>query len=534
MAANGNAVISDIPKAVIYARYSSHSQSEQSIEGQLRVNHEYAEREGILIVGEYIDRAISGRSADTRPEFQRMIADAKKHQFDYIIVYKLDRFARNRYDSAIYKHKLKESGVKLISATENISDNPEGIILEAVLEASAEYYSRELSQKVKRGLRESALKGTSTGGTPPIGYKVVDKRIVIDEEKAPIIRYAFEEYAKGKSKKEIMKELSEKGVRKRNGKPLTLDSFQHALKNKKYIGISTYDGIDYENTYPVLIEPSVFEKVQERLIKVAHAPAMGKAKQKYLLQGKAFCGMCGTRMVGDCGTSKTGETYHYYSCGSKKKLHTCKKKSEKKDFLEWYVTEQTVSYVLTPARIEYIAEHIVEEYKNEFNDHHIKEYEKRIKHLEHDADKIFNLIMECESKALIKRYENQIELIEQQKADLEIDLSKLRIANSIKYTKEDIVAWLKQFCKGDLMDENFRRRIIDIFVNCVYVYDNKIVIYYNIKNSKQVSYIDNCDALDTENICEGVRISSDTADQNVSGRHSEKSALLCGFFCCLC
>lgn len=529
MARKSNAVTSDMPKAVIYARYSSHSQTEQSIEGQLRVNYEYAEREGLMVVGEYIDRAISGTSADARPEFQRMIADAKKHQFEYIIVYKLDRFARNRYDSAVYKHKLKEAGVKLLSATESISDNPEGIILEAVLEASAEYYSRELSQKVRRGLRESALKGTFTGGTPPLGYKVVNKKVVIDEEKAPIIRYAFEEYAKGKPKKDIMQELNEKGIRNSKGKPLTLTSFQHALKNRKYIGYVTYGGVDYESTYPVMIDPAIFEKVQERLAKVAHAPAAGKARQEYLLQGKAYCGMCGTRMVGDAGTSKTGAMYYYYSCGAKKKSHTCKKKSEKKDFLEWYVVEQTVEYVLTPARMEYIAERVVEEYDKEFNNSRIKEYEKRIDKLERDADKAFKLIMASESQAVIKRYEKQIELLELQKADLEIDLSKLRIANGIRYTKQDIVAWLKQFCKGDLMDEAFRCRIIDVFINSVYVYDDKIVIYYNIKNGKQVSYIDNCEALDgvdaeeTTDLsgCSGVRISNDTPRQVITNTNSE-------------
>lgn len=507
------------PKAVIYARYSSHSQTEQSIEGQLRVNYEYAKREDLTVVGEYIDRAVSGTSAESRPEFQRMIADAKKRQFDYIIVYKLDRFARNRYDSAVYKHKLKEAGVKLVSATENISDNPEGIILEAVLEASAEYYSRELSQKVKRGLRESALKGTYTGGVPPIGYKVVNKKVVIDEEKAPIIRYAFEEYAKGKPKKEIIRELSEKGVRNNKGGPLTITSFSHALKNRKYIGEVTFGGVAYDNTYPVLIEPALFERVQAQLKKSAYAPGAGKAKVPYLLQGKAFCGNCGTALVGDCGTSATGIKHYYYTCGNRKKSRSCKKKSEKKDFLEWYVVEQTVNYVLTPERMKLIAEGVVAEYDKEFNSGHIKALEKRIAKLERDADKVFKLIMAAENPNIIKRYEKQIEELDAQKEDLEIDLSKLRLANSIRYTKEDILAWLKVFCSGDLMDEAFRRRIIDVFINSVYVYDDKIVIYYNIKGGKQVSFIDNCAALEGEN----VRMCDDTLRQEKRPWSHEKS-----------
>lgn len=493
--ANNNVV--DLQKAVIYARYSSHSQTEQSIDGQLRVNYEYAEREGLIVVGEYIDRAISGTSADARPDFQRMIQDAKKHQFEYIIVYKLDRFARNRYDSAIYKHKLREAGVKLLSATENISDNPEGIILEAVLEASAEYYSRELSQKVKRGLRESALKGTFTGGTPPLGYKVVDKKVVIDEEKALAIKFAFEQYAKGVPKKQIVDTLNSKGVRNSKGKELSINSFNHCLKNRKYIGKVSYGGVEYDSTYPQLIDTDTFDKVQAELAKKAQSPASGKAKIRYLLQGKAFCGHCGVRMLGDSGTSMTGVTHSYYTCGSRKRASkSCDKKSEKKDFLEWYVVEQTVEYVLTPERLDFIATRVVEEYDKEFNSDRIKQLEKQIAKLERDADKTFNLIMQSESQSIIKRYEKQIELLDLQKADLDIDLSKLRIANGIRYTKQDIILWLKQFCKGDLMDENFRQRIIDVFINSIYVYDDKIVIYYNINDGKQISYIDNCKTLD--------------------------------------
>lgn len=487
----------DLPKAVIYARYSSHSQTEQSIDGQLRVSYEYAKREGYAVVGEYIDRAISGTSADGRPEFQRMINDAKKQGFEYVIVYKLDRFARNRYDSAVYKHKLTACGVRLISATENISDNPEGIILEAVLEASAEYYSRELSQKVKRGLRESALKGTFTGGTPPLGYKVVDKKVVIDEEKAPAIKFAFEQYAKGVPKKQIVDTLNAKGVRNSKGKELSINSFNHCLKNRKYIGKVSYGGVEYDSTYPQLIDEETFNRVQAKLAEKAQAPASGKAKQRYLLQGKAFCGHCGVRMLGDSGTSMTGVTHNYYTCGTRKRASkACDKKSEKKDFLEWYVVEQTVEYVLTPERLDFIATRVVEEYDKEFNSGRIKQIEKQIAKLERDADKTFNLIMQSESQSIIKRYEKQIELLDMQKADLEIDLSKLRIANGIRYTKQDIISWLKQFCKGDLMDEEFRQRIINVFINSIYVYDDKIVIYYNIKDGKQISYIENCETLE--------------------------------------
>ena len=174
--------------AVIYARYSTESQREESIEGQIRECTEYAVRNGITLLGSYIDRALSARTAD-RPDFQRMIADSEKGLFDAVLVWKLDRFSRDRYDSAHYKHILKKNGVRVISAKENISDGPEGIILESMLEGYAEYYSAELSQKIQRGQHENAMKCKNNGGTIPFGY-YVDKTtggLTIDTVQAPVV-----------------------------------------------------------------------------------------------------------------------------------------------------------------------------------------------------------------------------------------------------------------------------------------------------------------------------------------------------------
>ena len=481
--------------AVIYARYSSSSQTEQSIEGQLRDCYAFAEREGYTVIGEYIDRALSGRS-DDRPEFQRMISDAKKKQFQYVIVYKLDRFTRNRYDSAIYKYKLKQCGVKVVSATESISDNPEGVILEAVLEASAEYYSLELSQKVKRGCRESALKGQFVGGTLPFGYKVENKRLVIDDAQAPIIKWVFEEYAKGKSKKEILDELAAKGIRTKSGKPYGKTAFQNALRNEKYIGIMKWHDIVVENGCPAIIDRDTFDKVQELLAKNRKAGATKKAKTKFTLYGKLFCGYCGSKVYGDAGTSKGGARHHYYSCSNRKNKLGCQKKTEKKDFLEWYVVEQTLEYVLTPVRIKIIAAAVVAEYDKEFNNSRVVEMEKRLAKVNRDIKKLFDMMLETDSKAVMKNCEAKIDELELQQTDLEIDVAKLKVANGIRYTKEHIEAWLKSFCKGDIFDLEFRQRIIDVFINSVYVYDDKVVIYYNVKEGKQISYIEMIDSLD--------------------------------------
>lgn len=498
--------------AVIYARFSSHSQTEQSIEGQLRVCHEFAKRKGITVVGEYIDRALTGRS-DDRPDFQRMISDAKKKAFQYVIVYKLDRFARNRYDSAIYKHKLKQCGVRVLSAMENIGDNPESIILEAVLEASAEYYSVDLSQKIKRGRKESALKGKFIGGSIPIGYKTIDGALVIDEDKAPIIKYAFEEYAKGTPKKVIIDELNARGLRNQAGKPYGCTAFQRALRSEKYIGILEQCGIRIEGGCPALIDKETFDKVQSRLDANARQGGKNKSSIEYLLTGKLFCGHCGSPMQGVSGTGKSGNKWYYYQCAARRKHSGCTKKHEKKDFLEWYIVEQTVEYVLTPPRIEQIAKAVVGQYDKEFGNDSVAKLERRVAWLTKQIEKLTFDALEM-PKPSRKLLFDKIEAYDAERADLEIGLSKLKIAHEIRYTEEDIIVWLKNFCRGDLFDMDFRRRIIDVFINSIYLYDDRVIIYYNVRGGKQVSYIEmlestgDDDAPDDEECDSGVRTSN--------------------------
>ena len=478
--------------AVIYARYSSHSQTEQSIEGQLHDAYEFAQREGYTIIGEYIDRAQSG-TKDNRRDFQRMIADAPKKQFQAVIVWKLDRFARNRYDSAIYKAKLKKFGVRVVSVMERIQDNPEGIILEGMLESMAEYYSANLAVNIRRGQRESIAKGRFCGGAFPYGYRNVDGHLIADDRTAPIIREVFSRYAAGESMKEIIDDLHRRGVRSSSGGELTYTTFSRALVNRAYIGEYAYNGEVVPGLAEPLIDRATFDRVQEKVAARRRAPAAGKAKVEYLLQGKCFCGHCGGHMIGESGRGRHGATYSYYTCRNRKKYHTCEKKNEKKDFVEWYVVEQTLEYILTPERMEKVAAAVVREYEKEFGDGPIKEKERQIKKIGKELDNLVDSLAEAPKAARARIYARMEEL-ESQKADIEIDVAKLKIAQGIRFTEAEVKAWLKQFCKGDLLDEEFRRRIIDVFINSVYLYDNRVIIFYNIKGGKQVSYIDVAEA----------------------------------------
>lgn len=463
--------------AATYCRYSSHGQTEQSIEGQLRDNYEFARREGYTIVAEYIDRARTGRS-DNRDEFQRMISDAAKRGFSVVIVWKLDRFARNRYDSAIYKAKLKRYGVRVVSAKESITDTPEGIILEGMLESMAEYYSANLSVNVKRGMRETIAKGRWYGGALPYGYKSIDGKLVPDEKAAPIIRYVFEEYAKGTPKKQIIEVLTRRGVKSPRGKPLTMTSYQAALKNPVYCGEFQFQGRTVEGVAQPIITRELFDRVQANLAVVSHAPAASKARTEYLLRGKAFCGHCGAPMVGESGRGRHGSMFYYYACSAKKKEHTCKKKNVRKDVVERWVVVNTVKHILDPAQMAKVCRAVVAQYNREFSTDKLTDMQRELNRLERELDNLVDTLAEA-PKVTRTRIYARMEALENQKADLEEDIAKVKIASGLRYTEADVAAYLKQFCNGDVNDESYRRRIIERLVNSVFLYDGFGAIFYN-------------------------------------------------------
>lgn len=489
--------------AVIYARYSSDKQTEQSIDGQLRYCTEYAKRNGYNIIHAYIDRAMSGTN-DKRPDFQKMIADSAKKQFEFIIVWKLDRFARNRYDSAIYKNKLKKNGVRVLSATEGIGDGDESILLEAMLEAMAETYSRQLSQNVKRGLRESALKAQHIGGPVPLGYKIEGGtfingkrkggKIAIDEENAETVRSIFEKYANGMSQINIVKYLNARGLKTANNAKFTKSSLSSILTNRRYYGLYTYDDIVIENAVPPIITKELFDRCQARRAVYKIAPAASR-DVKYLLTGKLFCGHCGSPMAGSSGTSRNGTRHYYYRCNRKNNAQ-CDKKIEQKEPLEQYVVEQTLKYVLSADRLRFIAENVVTRYNEDFSGDKVKEVENDIKRLEKDLEAYTDKLPLVSVQRLIDSINARAAAIELQIQDKENELAGLKIGQKAVLKVDEVIAWLEEFCEGNNKDKAFQAKIIDVLVNSVYLYDDKIVIYYNVKDNGKITYDENLKNLD--------------------------------------
>lgn len=462
-------------RAVIYARYSSDKQTEQSIEGQLRVCYDYAKTNKINIIGEYIDRAKTGKY-DDRPEFQRMISDAKTIDIDYILVYKLDRFSRNRYDSAVYKHKLKEYGVKVLSACENISDSAEGIILEAVLEASAEYYSVELAEKTKRGLKESALKANSTGGTIPVGYIIENKKLVIDERNKYVPKLVFDLFVLGKSKTEICNALIDRGFKTTKGNNPKISTIDSILKNKKYMGVYHYNGIEIEGGCPSIITKEQFFKAQERLEKVKKKRGEKQVKADYLLSYNLYCGKHNTKMTGRAGTSQNGERYNYYYCPK------CKKYVPKQK-LEDYVIDITTKEVLTVEKIKTIAEKVVEIANEDYDEREAVNLTKQIKKIDDEINKATEMLITTDVDSIRELLPEKIKARESEKRALESRLRSLK--STVQLCPKDIEKFLLKFCTEKKNDIEFRKNMASIFINSVYYFEDKIIIVYNISKDKK-------------------------------------------------
>lgn len=343
--------------AVIYARYSSNNQTEQSIEGQIHVCEKYAAQNDIQIVRHYIDRAISGTS-DNRPQFQQMIADSRHGNFEIVLVYKLDRFARNRYDSAIYKKKLRDNGARVVSATENITDSPEGIIMEGLLEAMDEYYSAELSRKMMRGKEESFQKGYYLNHVPPFGYKLVDRRLTIDEATAPLVPEIFRSYLDGKRIGEISDDLNAKGIPTAAGtrwKPMDVSRLLH---RRLYIGEYKFGDFEGVMPCPQIVPRELYDAVQDYLA----ASVQRRRKRNdytYMLTGKLICAECGKSVCG----STSGKKHYYYCrrCDSARAIDADYLHAKTLDALDEYLNEDKVAELAAAAYAQYQQEEQVDE-----------------------------------------------------------------------------------------------------------------------------------------------------------------------------
>ncbi len=462
--------------AVIYARYSSSSQREASIEEQIKVCKEYADRNEYHIIRTYNDNAITGKT-NRRPALQQLLRDCTKGQFSIVLVYSIDRFGRNLTQSLLNEEKLSENGVLLYSATEKFTNDPAGRFFRNMMLSNAQYYVEELAEKIKRGMDYNAEKCLCTGGNIALGYVVDEtKHFQIDPDTAPIVQKIFEMYASGKTVTEIATYLNSQGLKTSRGVAFNKNSLHTMLKNKRYIGIYTYKGKETPGGIPRIISDKLFNQVAEIMAKNKKAPARARAKVEYLLTTKLFCGHCKEMMTGFSGSGKQGNVYRYYVCnGAKKKV--CHKKMVRKEYIEDLVVSQCRK-LLTTENINKIAKNVVAICEAEKDTSNVKHLKKLLAENERRHKNTIDAIMECDIESVRKTLYEKIPQLESEHAELEKEIAKEE-AVLPTITTPQIKFFLTSLKKGNVNDMKYRRTLINVFVNKIFLYDDKMTITFN-------------------------------------------------------
>ena len=487
--------MANIKNAVVYARYSSHRQGEQSIEGQLAEAYKYAALHGLRIIHEYIDRAMTGRN-DNREQFQAMLRDTEKGMFDTIILWKVDRFGRNREEIALNKHRCRENGVDVVYVAEYIPSSAEGVILESVLEGMAEYYSLQLSQNILRGQRASAEKCQCTGGNRPLGYSVdpQTKKFVINPEEAPTVRLIFDLYAQGKTTADIVRILNSKGLRNTHGKTFTKNSLHSVLKNEKYIGVYTYkDIIRVEDGVPAIVDKEKFNKVQDMLKINKKAPSRTWSYADYILTDKLFCGHCGSKMYGECGTSKSGAKHSYYICSKRKRERACDKRAVRKDWIEDAVLKKVTSILQDDDKLIAIANSVYAYYvKQQKADDLTASLRAKLD----EVDKAqTNLLKAIEAGLFSPAAKKRMDELDIQRSELESELTVQDAIKSSRLTKDQILYFLRSLRNLDITNRKCQQQLIKTFVNSIFVFDDRIIITFNYSCDDRTVTLSDIDAL---------------------------------------
>jgi DNA invertase Pin-like site-specific DNA recombinase len=456
-----------------------------TIEGQIRICTEFAQSRGLNVIKIYPEKAKSA-SKDThkRKAFQQMLHDAESGAFQYIIVYKFDRFARNRFESMMLKHQLKEKcGVKVLSALEPVTDDEGGELYEMFVEWNDEKYSQRLSVRIRDGLTTSVENGTFTGSKLIYGYKLIDTdrtgkkgtihKVAIDEEQAETVRFIFTEYAKGTEKKDIASALNANGLRF-NGKPFRGRTFDKWLTNAKYTGEFMFGDRLCNTIYPPIIDKLLFAEVQKRLAKNKILAGANSAVEPYLLTGKVYCGHCGAAIVADGGTSQNGTKHYYYACKQKKK-GLCHKAREKKDLLEMQVTQAVKDFLSDKKNADRAASDTIAHYEQRTGDSGLRSIDTRIAQAKQEVENLTNAFIEAKSPLLRAGIERKMQDFETLLADLQAQKSQIELERGRKVTKQQILSFVAELIKGDPADKDYQKKIIDNLVLQVFVYDDETI-----------------------------------------------------------
>jgi DNA invertase Pin-like site-specific DNA recombinase len=500
--------------AVAYARYSSAGQRDVSIEQQLRDIRAFADREGYTIVHEYTDHAKSGyKNTSARAEFQAMIAAAASGSFDTVLCWKVDRFGRRRADSALYKDKLAQLGVSVVYVMEPMPGGSAGVLSVGMLEAIAEWYSANLSENVTRGMLDNARK-CLYNGTKVFGYACgPDHHYMIVPEEAATVLHIFARYLAGYSAQVICNELNASGLRTSRGCRFTPQLLLRIISNERYTGTYIWGDIRTPGGMPAIISRKDWEEAQRMKKKTARH--VEQRAVDFLLTGKAFCGLCEKSMIGDSGTSKSGNTYYYYTCQGHKARSGCPKKNHRKDVLEDQVVNFLMDRCLTESELEKIADLVVKDMETRKNSSPLASMKQE---LEEVKKKIANTNRAISAGIYGKSTLEMLAELEEDAEDLKKTIAIHEYAEAQLVDRDRCLFFLTKFTDLDRNDPEDRRKLIHYFLNAVYVYDDHLKIVTN--------FIEGTETIPLEALPDLPECSDNVTDPVLVRTHPNTTALL--------
>ena len=488
--------------AVIYARYSSHGQKEASIEQQVEAAKNYAQRKKLSVSKVYADKAVSGKTFN-RADFKRLMKDAEKGSFQYVIAWKSNRLGRNMLESMQIEVQLAELGIKVLYVEESFDDTAAGRFALRNMMNVNQFYSESMAEDIKRGMMDNAKQCKSTGHLP-FGFRSdKDGNILVHEENAKIVLEAFHRVDNGEMYVDIYEDFNRRGIRTQRGGKWTQSTMIRVLTNERYTGVYIYKDIRTEGGMPKIIDKELYLRVQEN-IKNRRGNKTPRGSAEYLLTGKLFCGKCKTPMTGISGTGKSGQTHYYYICNKKKTEKACDKQNIRRDETEFAIANAVRDYVLQDDVIEWILDN-VEKYQAKGKP---REYLNSLEaELSNVQKAIKNIIAAIEQGIITDTTKERLVELESDKSRLAAQLEKEK-ALIKDVTRDQVLAWLESFREGNIQNRRVQKKLFDAFLIAVYVYDDKYKIVFGFTDGQDSVELPISQIVDTVNEngrAEGVR-----------------------------
>lgn len=513
--------------AVIYARFSSHNQREESIEQQVAECKVFAEQNNLEIVEVYADAAVSGKT-ENRTQFQRLKRDAQRRKFSTIIAYKSNRIARNMMNALIFENEMSALNIQVLYAKEEFGNNAAGRFALRTMMNVNQFYSENLAEDIRRGMEDNALKCKSNGSVP-FGYKTIDGKYTVYEPEAAVVREIFTRTAAGEAFADIAADLNRRGIKTKAGNEWGRSSFHRMFKNEKYIGVYEFGNIRTEDGIPPIVSKELFYTVNNYLKNKKNPQGKHRENGDYLLTGKLFCGECGSAMVGISGTGRHGEMHYYYTCNGKrlKKEPKCTKANVQRDFIEQAIASAVREYVLQDDVMEWIANSVDDYQKNHKNNSEMSLLQSQLADIQKSVKNLLNAIEQGIITPTTKQRMLELE-DEQSKVEAKIVVLK---SETIEVSRDHVIGWLESFREGDVSDKDFQRELFKSFLKAAYLYDDgrlKIVFDPISKGGKSDIEIE---------LSSGSAENSELADKE-KGSYKlayappkcKQTALLCGLF----